>query len=136
MRKPQPLVAEFRFAADLAARTILLVEDDGLVRETIASALLDAAYVVLEAESAEEAIEVLEQRPVGLLFTDIRLPGMSGWTLAEQARALRPDLPVIYATGFSPDAPRFVSNSVLLRKPYLPSAAIAAVEKLIAPGDA
>jgi CheY-like chemotaxis protein len=55
---------------------------------------------------------------------------MDGWDLAEKARSLHPDLPVIYATGYSADEPRFVSNSLFLRKPYLPSAVVAAVEKL------
>jgi CheY-like chemotaxis protein len=107
------------------------VEDEALVRETIAGELEDAGFVVLEAETAEEGFAILQQRPVGVLFTDIRLPGpMDGWDLAEKARSLHPDLPVIYATGYSADEPRFVSNSLFLRKPYLPSAVVAAVEKL------
>jgi CheY-like chemotaxis protein len=115
----------------VAARTVLVVEDETLVRETIAGELEDAGFVVLEAETAEQGLEMLGQRPVAVLFTDIRLPGrMDGWELAEKARALYPNLPVIYATGYSAEEPRFVSNSIFLRKPYLPSAVIAAVEKL------
>jgi CheY-like chemotaxis protein len=115
----------------VSARTILVVEDEALVRETIAGELDDAGFVVLEAETAEEGFAILQQRPVGVLFTDIRLPGpMDGWDLAEKARSLHPGLPVIYATGYSADEPRFVSNSLFLRKPYLPSAVVAAVEKL------
>jgi CheY-like chemotaxis protein len=115
----------------VAARTILVVEDETLVRETIAVELEDAGFAVLEAETAEEGLEILGQTPVGVLFTDIRLPGrMDGWELAERARSLHPNLPIIYATGFSAEEPRFVSDSVFLRKPYLPSAVIAAVEKL------
>jgi len=114
-----------------SARIILVVEDETLVRETIACELEDAGFVVLEAETAEAGFEILQQRPVGVLFTDIRLPGrMDGWELAEKARALHPTLPVIYATGYSAEEPRFVSDSIFLRKPYLPSAVVAAVEKL------
>jgi CheY-like chemotaxis protein len=122
------------FAPGLIARTVLVVEDDELVRETIVGELQDQGYVVIEAVTAEEGLEVLEKRPVGVLFTDIRLPGtIDGWDLAEAARALNPNLAVIYATGYSPEAPRFVPRSIFLRKPYLPSMVIAAIEKLVGP---
>ena len=78
---------------------------------------------------------MLRTQPVDLLFTDIRLPGlMDGWRLAEEARSINPRLPVIYATGFSSEAPRLVRDSVFLKKPYLPSAVVAAVRRLL--GDA
>ena len=70
------------------ARTVLVVEDEPLVRETIVCELEDAGFGVLEAETAETGLTILKQRPVSLLFTDIRLPGsMDGWGLAEAARA-------------------------------------------------
>jgi CheY-like chemotaxis protein len=116
----------------LLARTILVVEDEELVRETISAELQDAGFIVLEAETAEQGLEMLEEKPVGVLFTDIRLPGsVDGWDLAEKARSLYPNLPVIYATGFSAEQPRFVPQSIFLRKPYLPSAVVAAIQKLI-----
>jgi CheY-like chemotaxis protein len=75
----------------------------------------------------------LEAAEIGVLFTDIRLPGpMDGWRLAEKARALKPDLPVIYATGFSAEAPRLVPDGVLLKKPYTPSTVIETIERLAA----
>jgi CheY-like chemotaxis protein len=118
-------------SAALLARKVLVVEDDPLVRETIVAELEDAHFVVIEAETAEQGLEILEREPVAVLFTDIRLPGqMDGWALAERARSLYPSLPVIYATGFSSVPPRFVAKSVFLRKPYLPSAVIAAIEDL------
>lgn len=116
----------------MAARTVLVVEDEDLVRDTIACALEDAGYVVIEAATAEAGLEILERQPVGVLFTDIRLPGlMDGWRLAEEARAHNPNLPIIYATGFTAIAPRIVRGGIFLRKPYLPSAVIAAIEKLV-----
>ena len=118
-------------AAALHARTVLVVEDEPLVRDTIVSELEDAGFVVLEAESAEEGLKLLETKPVGVLFTDIRLPGsMDGWHLAEAARGLNPALPVIYATGFTAEEPRMVPKSIFLRKPYLPSAVLSAIDKL------
>ena len=122
-------------AAGLQAKAVLVVEDESLIRETIADELEDAGFLVLEAETAEQGLEILESKPVHVLFTDIRLPGvLDGWSLAERARALDPNLPVIYATGFSAEEPRFVPKSVFLRKPYLPSAVLAAIEKLIGNG--
>jgi CheY-like chemotaxis protein len=58
---------------------------------------------------------------------------MDGWQLAEEARALNPRLPVIYATGYSPETPRIVPGGVFLRKPYLPSRVIEALEQLLDP---
>ncbi len=126
------LAAADDFGPGVVARTVLVVEDDELVRETVVGELADQGYVVIEAVTAEEGLEILEKRPVGVLFTDIRLPGrMDGWDLAEAARTLNPNLPVIYATGYSPEAPRFVEKSIFLRKPYLPSAVISAIERLV-----
>lgn len=120
------------FAPGLLARIILIVEDDPLVRETVVGELRERGYAVIECESGEEALRLLEERPVSLLFTDIRLlDRMDGWELAERARALRPNLPVIYTTGFSAEAPRFVRGSVFLQKPYLPSEVILAIEGLL-----
>jgi DNA-binding response OmpR family regulator len=117
----------------LLARTVLIVEDEELVRDLIARELEDAGFAVIEASTAEEGLAILDDRPVGVLFTDIRLPGaLDGWRLAEEARARDPDLPVLYASGFSTEAPRLVPNGLFLRKPYLPSAVIAAIEKLVA----
>jgi CheY-like chemotaxis protein len=116
----------------LLARPILVVEDEELVRDIIARELEDAGYLVIEAASAEAGLEVIETRPVGLLFTDIRLPGqMDGWRLAEEARSRCPDLPVVYATGYSAAEPRLVAGGVFLRKPYLPSTVVATIERLI-----
>ncbi len=121
-------------ATRVALHTILVVEDEDLVRGTVACELEEAGFIVLQAANAEAGLDILERREVGLLFTDIRLPGaFDGWRLAEKARVLRPDLPVIYATGFTAEAPRIVPGGVFLRKPYLPSTVIAEIEKLVGP---
>jgi CheY-like chemotaxis protein len=116
----------------LLAGPILVVEDEELVRDTIVTELEDAGYVVIEAATAEAGLEIIETRPVALLFTDIRLPGrMDGWHLAEEARSRFPELPVVYATGYTAAEPRPVVGGVFLRKPYLPSTVIATIERLI-----
>ena len=116
-----------------SAPTILVVEDEWLVRDVIAQELEDAGYAVLQTDSAEQALQMLREQPVDLLFTDIRLPGLDGWSLAEQARVLHPDLPVIYATGYTIEQPRQVPESFFLNKPYRPSAVVRAAERLGVP---
>jgi len=131
---PALLAQASRQNLPLHGRTILVVEDEALLRDLVAFELAEAGFEVIEASTAEEGRDVLDQRPVAALFTDIRLPGpMDGWQLAEQARAMNPRLPVVYATGFSPETPRVVPGGVFLRKPYLPSTIIAVLEKLLDP---
>ncbi len=116
---------------------ILLVEDEWLVSDVVARELEDAGFGVIETATGEAALAALRDHPsVDLLLTDIRLPGgLDGWTLAEEARRLRPDLPVIYATGYSAVAPRRVPGSLFFTKPYRTAALVEAIRGLgVAPG--
>ncbi|MDR3539281.1 MAG: PAS domain S-box protein [Acetobacteraceae bacterium] len=106
------------------AGRVLLVDDDSLVRDTLAAQLEDAGYAVLPAADGTEAIALLEQgRPVDVMVTDLSMPGMSGLTLIRAAQVLRPGLPAILLTGYSGDAAALavggaVSGSYsLVRKP-------------------
>jgi CheY-like chemotaxis protein len=65
------------------------------------------------------------------MVTDVRMPRMDGWTLAEQARELRPDLPVVYITGYS-DELRPVQGATVLAKPFRPANLLAAAGRLLA----
>ena len=119
----------------LSPITVLLVEDEELLSETMVSALTDRGFCVLKAENAEEALSLIEgDQPVDVLFTDIRLPGgMDGWDLAERFRSKNPYGPVIYATGYSEGPLRRVSQSAFLPKPYRPSAIVAEIRRLSGP---
>ena len=134
-----PIPAEMLWTAGdprpgTAARTILVVEDEWLVRDLIAREIEEAGYLVLESETAEQGLRLFEDNPVSLLFTDIRLPGaMSGWELAESVRRIRPTVPVIYATGYSAEQPRVVPGGIFLRKPYLTSQVIGHIGRLLDP---
>lgn len=68
-----------------------------------------------------------------MLITDIRLPGkVDGWEIAERCREHDPELPVIYASGYSPVAPRPVPGSLFLQKPYHPEEIVQAVKDVTA----
>jgi PAS domain S-box-containing protein len=88
------------------SETILVVEDEGDVRAHTTSTLRELGYQVVEAPNGKMALETLEQRPeIKLIFTDVGLPGgMNGRQLAEAARRRRPDLKVLYTTGYARDA--------------------------------
>jgi CheY-like chemotaxis protein len=103
--------------------TILVAEDEEQVRQIAVETLRELGYGVVEAESGEEALAVLQDRPdVALLFTDIVMPGMEGRRLAALARQQRPKLPILYTTGYAPDGPLDRPGSgddaLILRKPF------------------
>lgn len=111
--------------------TILVAEDDPFVRETVVPELEHSGYAVVETENGEAALAFLQAgHRVDLLFTDIRMPGVDGWDLADEARALRPGLPVIYATGYSEKDGRHVPGSIMLTKPYRSKDVVRAAMKL------
>ncbi|CAN5384945.1 hypothetical protein BH23ACT3_BH23ACT3_14230 [soil metagenome] len=103
---------------------ILLVEDDELVRDVAAARLRALCYDVAEAADGHSALEMLrDSPPFALLFTDVVMPGgIDGRQLADAARALRPDLPVLFTSGYSEDAiahhGRLDPGVDLLSKPY------------------
>jgi len=116
---------------------ILVVEDDALIRELVVEALRQEGYDVVHAGSGEEALAWYKRQAADILFTDIKLPGpVDGWQIAERCRQQNPELPVIYATGFSPVSARPVPGSVSLRKPYHPEEVLRAVKELYRRGHA
>ena len=113
---------------------ILVVEDDPLVRIVAAEALLDAGFEVVEAESGPEALENCKKAP-DVLFADVRLPGnITGWDIAEHCREKNPEIPVIYATGYSETKPRPVTGSICFQKPYTPQQLVSDFRELVGPG--
>ncbi|WP_094184077.1 response regulator transcription factor [Bradyrhizobium japonicum] len=110
---------------------ILVVEDDPLIREFVVEALREEGYQVIHAANGEDALAWCGRQVADVLVTDVRLPGrVDGWQIAERWREQDPDLPVIYATGFSPVAPRPVSGSLVLQKPYDPADIVRAVKTM------
>jgi CheY-like chemotaxis protein len=104
-------------AAEVRGRA-LLVEDEELVRMSTADMLSDLGYGVVEAGSAEEALELLKQGPApDVLVTDHLMPGMCGSELARTARALQPGLPVLLVSGYA-EAEGVAGDLPRLAKPF------------------
>jgi CheY-like chemotaxis protein len=118
--------------AAAAPITILLVEDDALIAMSTAGLLEDLGHRVVEASRGAEALEILRDRPnVDLMITDYSMPGMSGADVARAARALRPDLPILLATGFADLPEGEEMNLPRLRKPYLQHQLAAEIARLV-----
>jgi CheY-like chemotaxis protein/nitrogen-specific signal transduction histidine kinase len=97
---------------------VLVVEDDDDVRAVAVACLGSLALDVLEAADGPAALAALESnREIDLLFTDLAMPGMSGRELAAEARRRRPDLKVLYVSGFD-EGELTASPGEVLRKPY------------------
>jgi PAS domain S-box-containing protein len=126
---------------DLARETshdevILVVEDNDDVRAYSVDVIAGLGFNVLEASNADEALQVLETAPrVDLLFTDVVLPGKNGRVLAEEVRAQRPNLSVLYTTGYSRNAiihhGRLDPGISLITKPFTHEQLADSIRKLL-----
>ncbi|MBB3936267.1 hybrid sensor histidine kinase/response regulator [Aureimonas phyllosphaerae] len=116
--------------------TVLVVEDEGLVRMLIVDVLGDLGYQPLEAVDAAMALPMLESSArIDLLVTDVGLPGMNGRQLAEIARRLRPELKILFVTGYAESASvrgEFLGENMdLIAKPFEYEALGAKVREMI-----
>ena len=105
-----------------SARTILLVEDQEAVRHLMREILEMSGYVILEAASGKEALRISNEfpAPIRLMVTDVVMPGMSGTELGQRLRALRPEMRVLYISGYADDAlydGALDAGSAFLQKP-------------------
>ncbi|WP_109143145.1 PAS domain-containing sensor histidine kinase [Bradyrhizobium sp. SUTN9-2] len=104
--------------------TVLIVEDDPFVRSSVIRRVEALGYRVVAAVNGKDALQQLQGDPgIDLLFTDIVMPGgMSGWELADQARRVRPGLPVLFTSGYALETlveqGRAQARAVVLTKPY------------------
>ena len=88
----------------MLAPAVLIVEDEPLLLMIAAETMRDAGYSVFEAGEGQSALSILHAHPdIDLLLSDIKMPGMSGYQLAEAGMALRPNLKVLLMTGYAQD---------------------------------
>jgi len=81
-------------------KTILIVEDEAVLRESVAELLSDEGYQVLQAGDGKTAYDLVLSRPVDLVLSDVRMPGMDGMALLAQLQQLAPETPVIMITAY------------------------------------
>ncbi len=124
-------------SATRGTETILLAEDDSQVRELASEALAASGYSVLVAETPEAAVEICREQnaPIHLLLTDVVMPGLGGRELAKQATSIRPDLRVLFMSGYTPQAilhhGELDANTFFLQKPFTPSQLAAKVREVL-----
>jgi PAS domain S-box-containing protein len=122
--EPLPERKEAGASTEEGSETILLVEDQAAVRSFTSAALKRYGYRIIEASGGEEAIAVAGRHPgpIQLLLTDVVLPGMNGKALSERMKVFRPDLKVLFTSGYTADviAHRGVLDQGVsfLQKPY------------------
>jgi CheY-like chemotaxis protein len=100
---------------------VLVADDEPEVREMTAESLGEAGYDVVCAASGEEALGMIDaDRDIALLLTDIKMPGMDGWSLARSAKALNPDLRIVYMTAYAALPPEGSGGGLgpVLAKPW------------------
>jgi PAS domain S-box-containing protein len=115
-------------------RTILLVEDDAGVRAVTAAMLKELQFTVIEADNGSHALDIVDREPeIDLLFTDIVMPGMNGFELGRLARERRPQLPVLYATGYAASYTAPEKGADVLAKPYREADLLTKLKVLLRP---
>lgn len=119
--------------------TILVVEDDPLIRGLVEEALADGGFGTVIVSSGEEAIALLkgETNDYRALVTDINLSGpVDGWDIARVGREIDAAFPIVYMTGAAGDewASKGVPGSILLAKPFAPAQLVTALSQLLNAG--
>jgi CheY-like chemotaxis protein len=123
------------------AETILLVEDEEVLREMTARVLRRSGYTVLEAKNGDEALAVAKAHPspVQLVLTDVVMPGLSGPKLVERFTAMQANVKVLYMSGYPDEA--IVRRGVLepgtafLEKPFRMRALLGKIRELLGHGE-
>ena len=118
---------------------VLVVEDEELIQSLVEETLRDGGFEPVIATSGEEAVTLLKAHngKYRALVTDINLKGkMDGWQVAQHAREIEPEFPIVYMSGAAAAdwTSKGVPNSVMLAKPFAPAQLLTAVSNLINSG--
>jgi PAS domain S-box-containing protein len=123
--------------AEGRGETLLLVEDEKALRDLAVLILRESGYVVLAAGRGDEALELAARHsgPIHLLLTDMVMPGMNGRALADQLRARRPELKVVYMSGYAEkiaeQQEELPAGAAFLQKPFRSSALLLKVRQVL-----
>jgi PAS domain S-box-containing protein len=133
---PEPMRAPAPAPPQGGHETLLLVEDDPQVRAIAARVLSARGYRVLQAADGLEALRAAEAHPgaISLLVTDVVMPGLGGRGLADTLRERRPELPVLFLSGYPEGG--LETGASFLQKPFTPDQLAAAVRQLLDAGRA
>ena len=117
---------------------LIVVDDDDEIRVLAKELLLDRGYHVITAQNGAEGLDQIQHEPqLTLMITDIRMPGIDGWELARRATDMRPNLKVLYITGYpGEETPDDAPPGPLLRKPWRAGEFYRSIEQLIGSDDA
>jgi len=118
-----------------AKASILVVDDEEIVRSLFKETLGELGHWVITAETASEGLEVVKQQDLDLVFLDLKMPGMDGAELFRQIKAIKPELPVTIITGY-PDSDMMVRALAqgpfgVMNKPFGESDIITAVHSFL-----
>lgn len=109
--------------------SVLLVEDDDIIRMNTAELIAELGHTVTEAATGAEALTLLDNRVIDLIVTDLGLPDMGGADLVAEARRRHPSIGVVYATGYDRTSADLPADAVVVTKPYGMEALREAVEQ-------
>jgi CheY-like chemotaxis protein len=115
---------------------VLIVDDEEPIRELQNRMLTQAGFATILADDAEKALTVIRDgKPVDLIIADVHMPGMNGDEMARRIRALRPDLKILFVTGFADtlftSQPVLWENQAFLDKPFTRRGLLEAVSLLL-----
>lgn len=129
----EPMQPEKIPASSSGVETILLVEDDRMLRDLVASVLTSCGYSVLVAGHAAEAESLLASRQgnVQLLLTDLVMPGMNGKELAKRVNSLNDKIKVLYMSGYADAQIQMSSDMHFIQKPFAPSSLTAKIREIL-----
>jgi CheY-like chemotaxis protein len=132
---PEQLGPSHAAEAPERALKVLLVDDDSAVREVTAGILHDLGYRVVEAGSGGAALDLLDrQAEIDLLLVDFAMPGMNGAEVAREVHARRPDLPILFVTGYADtEALSAAGDDGILRKPFVEQELAAKLRSVLRP---
>ena len=114
--------------------TILVCDDEQSVRQLVCTFLIRQGYQVLQARNGKHALDVAEAHDgtIHLLLSDVMMPALNGPGLAEQLRAVRPDIRVMFMSAFSNDLLESLDGCPFIEKPFRPSALVTTIRDALA----